>query len=130
MGDTNTGTIRGRCSQHYAIDPHGIDAVLLGALDKSLIDAVIKQNMNTIRYCYQRELRAHPTLAGKIVVKFVIATDGTVSSDFPAKIKSSTMASEAVENCITGRFMRFQFPKPAGGGIVIVSYPFIFAPAE
>ena len=32
----------------------GGDPIILGALDKSLIDAVIKRHMNQIRYCYQR----------------------------------------------------------------------------
>lgn len=104
----------------------GGDAIILGALDKSLIDAVIKRNMAQIRYCYQRELTKNPSLGGKITVKFVIAKDGTVSS---ATTKASTMNNPAVESCINGRFMRFQFPEPKGGGIVIVSYPFIFAPA-
>ncbi len=109
-----------------AIGRIGGEPIILGALDKSLIDQVIRRHLNQIRYCYQRELTKDPTLGGKIVVKFVIAKDGTVSS---ASTKSSTMNSPAVQNCINGRFMRFQFPKPKGGGIVIVSYPFIFAPA-
>ena len=103
----------------------GGDPIILGALDKSLIDAVIKRHMNQIRYCYQRELTRDPSLGGKITIKFVIAKDGSVSR---ASIKTSTMGSSAVENCIAGRFRRFQFPEPKGGGIVIVSYPFIFSP--
>ena len=102
----------------------GGNPIILGALDKSLIDAVIKRNMNQIRYCYQRELTKNPSIKGKIVVKFVIAADGSVSK---ASIKSSSMGSKAVESCITGRFRRFKFPEPKGGGIVIVSYPFIFS---
>jgi TonB family protein len=103
----------------------GGQPIILGALDKSLIDAVIKRNMNQIRYCYQRELTKNPTIGGKIVIKFVIAKDGTVSK---ASVKSSSMGSPAVESCIAGRFRRFKFPEPKGGGIVIVSYPFIFSP--
>lgn len=103
----------------------GGDPIILGALDKSLIDAVIKRNMNQIRYCYQRELTKNPNLGGKIIVKFVIAKDGSVSK---ASTKSSTMGNKTVEGCINSRFMRFTFPEPKGGGIVIVSYPFIFQP--
>lgn len=103
----------------------GGDPIVLGALDKSLIDAVIKRNMAAIRYCYQRELTKNPSLGGKITVKFVIAADGTVSQ---ATTKATTMNNPAVESCINGRFMRFQFPQPKGGGVVIVSYPFIFSP--
>ncbi|MCB9673012.1 MAG: AgmX/PglI C-terminal domain-containing protein [Alphaproteobacteria bacterium] len=103
----------------------GGDPIILGALDRSLIDAVIKRNMNQIRYCYQRELAKKPSLGGKIVIKFVIAKDGSVSS---ASKKESTMNSAPVEQCIVGRFMRMKFPEPKGGGIVIVSYPFLFSP--
>ncbi|MFZ5475205.1 MAG: AgmX/PglI C-terminal domain-containing protein [Myxococcota bacterium] len=101
------------------------DPIILGSLDKALIDAVIKRNLAQIRYCYQRELTKNPGLSGKITEKFVIAADGSVST---ATTKTSTMNSPAVETCINGRFMRFTFPQPKGGGIVVVSYPFVFAP--
>lgn len=102
----------------------GGNPTILGGLDKSLIDAVIKRNMSQIRYCYQRQLAKNPTLNGKIKVKFVIAKDGSVSK---ASIDSSTMggAGKPVQSCIVGRFKKFKFPKP-NGGIVIVKYPFIF----
>lgn len=101
----------------------GGDPIILGALDRSLIDEVVKRHLKAIRYCYQRELTKSPNLKGKVVVKFVISKDGSVSS---ASKKSSTVKSPAVESCVVSRFKRMQFPKPKGGGIVIVSYPFIF----
>ena len=81
--------------------------------------------MAQIRYCYQQQLTKNPSLGGKISIKFVIAKDGTVSS---ASTKSTTMNNAAVEGCIAGRFLKFQFPEPKGGGIVMVTYPFIFSP--
>lgn len=101
------------------------DIVSFGQLDKALIDAVVKRNLAHIRYCYQRELTKNPALQGKITVKFTIANDGSVSS---AITKASSMANATVESCINGRFMRMTFPEPKGGGLVIVSYPFFFAP--
>ena len=103
----------------------GGDPIILGALDRSLIDEVIKRHMNQIKYCYQRELTKNPSLAGKIVIKFTIAKDGSVSS---ASTKTTTMNNASVEQCVVSRFMRMQFPQPKGGGIVIVSYPFLFSP--
>ncbi len=101
------------------------DAFFIGsALDRSLIDAVIKRNSNQIRNCYQRELTRDPSLAGKIVAKFTISKDGTVSK---SEIKSSSMGNAAVESCISERIMRFQVPEPKGGGVVVVSYPFMFS---
>ena len=99
------------------------DPIILGALDKSVIDRVIKQHLAQIRYCYQKELNKNPSLYGKIVIKFVIAKDGSVSS---AKTNTTSMNNPIVENCICQRFMRFKFPQPKGGGIVIVTYPFVF----
>ena len=99
------------------------DPIILGALDKSIIDRIVKKHLPQIRYCYQKELNKNPKLFGKMVVKFVIAKDGSVSS---SSTKTSTMKNPIVENCIHSRFMRMRFPQPKGGGIVIVSYPFVF----
>ena len=107
-----------------AIGSVGGEPIILGALDRTVIDEVVKRHMNQIRYCYQRQLSKKPKLAGKIVVRFTVAADGTVSK---AEIKSSTMNDELVENCIIGRFQRMQFPAPKGEGVIIVSYPFQFS---
>ena len=100
--------------------------IVIGALDRSLIDAVVKRNMSQIKYCYQRELSKNPSLAGKVTVKFTIAGDGSVSS---AITKASTLGNPSVESCINGRFLRMGFPEPKGNGLVIVSYPFLFSPS-
>jgi TonB family protein len=60
-----------------------------------------------------------------VVLKVVIAKDGTVTS---ASIKTSTLGNSKVETCLTERFETMRFPAPAGGGIVIFSYPFLFEP--
>jgi hypothetical protein len=107
------------------LEPNGKDTIVSGSLDKSVIDAVVNRNMNEIRYCYTRELRKEPGLAGEIIVKFVISNTGWVPK---AEIESSTMGNPAVESCITSRFDYVQFPEPKGGGTVVVSYPFVFTP--
>lgn len=124
-GASGYGTRGGHLGSPHAIGVMGGDVIILGALDKSLIDTVIRRNLSQIRYCYQRELTKDPDLFGKITVKFVVSADGTVSS---ATIKSSTMRNSAVEEAICERFMRFRFPPVPGGGIAIVSYPFVFSP--
>jgi outer membrane biosynthesis protein TonB len=116
-GDRKTQGSIGRVS--------GGATTLVGSLKKSEIEAVIQRSMTSIRYCYQRQLQRSPDLAGKITVKFVVSGDGSVSS---AGIKASSMGSPAVESCIVGRFQRMSFPRPRGGGMAIVSYPFLFSP--
>jgi hypothetical protein len=131
-GDAAYGVPRGRggdCASggkcDGVISAGGGEVVALGALDAALIDEVIKRHMSQIRYCYQRALPRNPSLGGKVGVKFTIAGDGSVSQ---AGVRSTTMNDGSVEGCIVGRFMRMRFPEPQGGGIVIVSYPFLFSP--
>jgi outer membrane biosynthesis protein TonB len=102
----------------------GDGTIVIGALERSVIDEVIKRHLAQIRYCYQRELQKQPSLAGKVVMHFTIARDGSVSA---ARTKSSSLGNEAVESCLVGRFLRMQFPQPEGNGIVVVSYPFLFS---
>ena len=99
--------------------------VVMGALDKSLIDAEIGEHMSNIKSCYSQELQSDPSLNGRVVVKFVIAKDGTVSKADP---KEDSVGSEKVTQCVLEQFSKMQFPEPKGGGIVIVSYPFVFSP--
>ena len=101
------------------------ETIILGSLDRSQVDAVIKRNLSKFRYCYQRELTKNPELGGKVTVKFTIAKNGQVSA---AKTKVSSVANSAVEGCLNKTMMKLQFPAPKGEGIVIVSYPFLFAP--
>ncbi|MFH1811224.1 MAG: TonB family protein [Pseudomonadota bacterium] len=97
--------------------------VLSGALDKELIRQVIADNIAQIRYCYTHELAANPGLHGKVVVRFIIAGTGRVSS---ASVAESSLDSTAVESCIARKVHGWRFPKPRGGGIVVVNYPFLF----
>ena len=100
------------------------EAVVLGPLDRSLIDEVVKRNLPSLKYCYQRQLNRSSELGGKVVMKFTISGDGSVSA---ASTRSSTLASPAVEGCLAERFLRMRFPAPQAGGTVIVSYPFLFS---
>jgi len=99
--------------------------VILGSLAKERVDEVIRDNLARIKACYQQGQARDATLKGKVVVKFVIAKTGAVSS---AAIKTSTMGDPETEQCLVDVLLGLQFPEPSGGGIVIVSYPFLFEP--
>lgn len=94
-----------------------------GALDKSIIARIIKKHYSQIRYCYQKELNKNPNLYGKISINFTISPQGTVSK---STVRVSTMKNNEVEQCVANTIRRIIFPQPKGGGIVVVTYPFIF----
>ncbi|MBI2378293.1 MAG: AgmX/PglI C-terminal domain-containing protein [Deltaproteobacteria bacterium] len=94
-----------------------------GSLDKELIRRVIEAHKAQIRYCYEKELVRSPGLFGKINVQWVITADGGVRD---AEVKDSTMQSDEVGRCICAKIRTWEFPKPKGGGTVLVKYPFVF----
>ena len=99
------------------------EPTVMGSLDKELIRQVIKRNVNQIRYCYESQLTRYPKLEGKVSVKFVISASGAVAS---SQVAGSTAGNAELETCVAGRVRTWMFPKPKGGGVVIVTYPFVF----
>jgi hypothetical protein len=94
-----------------------------GSLDKEIIRRVVHLHMKEVKYCYDKELGRKASLAGRISVNFVISSLGQVISSV---LQSTTMNDLGVESCVVGAIKRWEFPKPTGGGIAIVSYPFNF----
>lgn len=46
-----------------------------------------------------------------------------------ASVTETTLGSSAAEQCMLSRIRRWKFPEPKGGGVVAVTYPWLFAPA-
>jgi TonB family protein len=98
-------------------------AEVRGSLSKEIIRRVIQRRVNEVRFCYEQELHARPDLHGRVNVKFIISPEGAVQA---ATIESTELAAARVEACIVQAVRRFTFPAPDGGGIAVVSYPFVF----
>lgn len=97
--------------------------VIRGSLSKEIIKRVIDKHKAQIRYCYEKELQRSPGLFGKVATQFVIDAGGRV---IEATVEQNTMTVDEVGRCITAKIRTWKFPKPKGGGIVEVRYPFIF----
>lgn len=95
-------------------------------LDRELIRSVIASKRAQIRFCYERVLQRQPGLAGKVTLRFSIAPHGGVPF---ASIAASGLGSAEVERCLVGRARTWLFPRPADGGSVQVTYPFVFKPS-
>jgi pSer/pThr/pTyr-binding forkhead associated (FHA) protein len=97
--------------------------VILGSLDPEIIRRIVREHASQIRYCYESELTRTPGLFGKIVMKWVINGEGRVMQ---AQVADTQMKNASVENCLATKIKTWVFPKPKGGGMVIVNYPFVF----
>ncbi|WNG35826.1 adventurous gliding motility protein GltG [Archangium violaceum] len=102
------------------------DATVTGSLDKELIRQVIQRNKGQIRFCYESLLNRYPKLGGKVSIRFTIASEGNVVT---SSVAQSTAGNAELEQCVAGRVRTWSFPKPKGGGSVVVTYPFIFKAA-
>ncbi len=98
-----------------------------GALDKDIIRPHRSApHINEVRYCYKQALARDPNAKGRVAVQFTIGGTG--------KVPTAVVAGEHDEG--PGRRLlhrpggqALDFPKPEGGGSVIVSYPFVLEPS-
>ena len=91
-------------------------------LDASEINRVITKRRSGIQNEYNVLLKNNPHLGGgKIVVRFVIAPDGRVTS---AEVTSDTVGNAELSSAIVRRVRSWKFPRASGESTVI--YPFVF----
>jgi TonB family protein len=100
-------------------------ALVRGSLDKDIIRRIIRHHINEVKFCYERQLAQQPWLAGRVMVQFQIGPTGQVVSSV---LQSTTMNNPAVESCVVLAVRRWEFPRPMGGDLVTVSYPFVMTP--
>jgi TonB family protein len=99
---------------------------VVGGLDREVIARVIQRHQSEIKFCFESELQRDPRLAGKVAVAWTIDPTGAVSE---AAVSESTLGSPAAERCILDRVRRWRFPEPRGGGVVAVTFPWLFKAA-
>lgn len=95
---------------------------ILGALDRSSLERVIRSQIATLGARYEERRAARPGLAGKIVVRFVIEEGAVVE----AEITSSALKDRPLEEAVLGYIRALHFPEHKAR--ISVSYPLLFAP--
>lgn len=98
--------------------------VLVGGLDREIVQRVVRQHRGELKACYENELQKNKKLGGELVIKFTVTGKGDVIS---AVTVGGDFRHPMLEACITKRIRRWVFPEPRGGGIVVVRYPFRFS---
>lgn len=114
--------LEGRGKSRTKVTPGKV--VYVGALDREEIQRVLSRAMSRIKYCYERELTQHQDLEGKLVLSWTIGGSGDVVS---AASIENTMGNTAVDACVVKVMRSLKFPSPKGGGVVSVTYPFVFS---
>jgi TonB family protein len=128
-GDKNYGQRLGGLSAKESVDPTIAPVefkVNEGSLDRDLVRRVIQENKGQIRACFESLLNQYPELGGTVQTQFTIGPTGQVLT---SKVTQTSTGSKELDLCVASRVRLWQFPKPKGGGSVVVSYPFLFKQA-
>jgi hypothetical protein len=93
--------------------------------DPGGVQRTAQSNYGAMRACYERELRANPTLRGGLTAQLKINTSGHLD----AVQVSTGMSSRPLVNCVKAALMRVSFP-PSRGGCALAEVRFNFTPRE
>ena len=95
-----------------------VNDVKKGLLRENVTE-VMSVNIKSFTECFDAELERKPGSQGRIVFRFEIVADGTVSG---VEVASNEL-SDTMAECVTSKLLSLRFPEPAGGS-QLITYPF------
>src|SRR5262249_41755071 len=93
-----------------------------GSLSKEAIRHVITSHIGEVRVCYEEALASWPDAEGRPQIRYIIDADGSVSA---AALVSDSLGYAGLGCCIARAMRDWRFPAPEGGGIIVITYPFL-----
>lgn len=93
-----------------------------GLRTKEQVGGAIREHRDAIQTCYET-YGGDTAHQGRVTVKFLIEPDGRVKQ---IVLRENTTGLTALPCCIADEFRSWQFPPPGGGGLIVVTYPFVF----
>jgi outer membrane biosynthesis protein TonB len=95
-----------------------------GRYPPEIIQYVIRHNFGLFRACYRKGLVRNPNLQGRVSVRFVIGSDGSVRS---AKDAGSDLPDREVVACVVRAFHSLHFAV-LDAQVIDVVYPIVLSP--
>lgn len=104
--------------------PRDNQDMVMGVLDKHVIHDAIQAELPRIRKAVDKAARRGNRPVGRVTARIVFDRTGAASS---VELKRSDLDHPDFEAKLLEILREVAVPPPKGGGIVIVSYPFVFA---
>jgi hypothetical protein len=100
-----------------------------GQIDRARVTATLRARMPTLSACYSRYAAQEPTLAGRVMVRFVVGNDGRVieARAQPTTTHGAATRMDEIARCVQSAFYTFTFVAPTGGPAAL-SLPLDFGP--
>lgn len=100
-------------------------ATVDGPLDRDVVRRIVRAHIPELMRCYGAALADDPRLHGRVVIDFVIRTNGEVGR---ATLGERSIAKGPLTTCMVRAARDWRFPKSASE--VRVSHPFLLEPGE
>jgi hypothetical protein len=100
----------------------GSDPVLEGTGGNPNLD-VVRSHRPEIDRCRADAVASRHVPDGKLILKWQIGEDGRVAS---AEVVSDETKAPSLAACLLARIRTWEFPRPKGGGVVLITCPFRF----
>jgi Ca-activated chloride channel family protein len=81
-----------------------------GELAKEIVRRHVKRKESQLAYCYEKELRTAPSLAGTVTATFTINEAGVLTG-----VAARGLGNAPVEACIVETLKSLELPRPEGG---------------
>ncbi len=114
-------------AQSLAVTPEvrALEPKVEGALRPAAVTEVIRANLDPLEDCYAKALGRNPKAAGRVVIHFIIDSEGKVAR---ASVGGSQVHDKLVGRCFTKAIARLEFAEPDDRASVDVMQPFALAP--
>ncbi len=96
-----------------------------GKLPVDAVERIVRLNYGRFRFCYANALRLDPAAAGRVEVRYVIDSSGSVTT---VSTHGERLRDAVFLGCVARGFQNLSFPAPESG-VVSVRYVLVFAPA-
>lgn len=94
-----------------------------GIIDVDAIGRIVRGHTGGLRACYERALPGHPTLSGRLALRFVVGVRGRATEVTSTGFEGEPMMTQ----CVAGRVRGMVFPMSEGGDVT-VEVPVKFTP--
>jgi TonB family protein len=98
----------------------------VGVVDSADVEATIQEHFDEVRACYPRAGKAQKYAGGKVLLRFLIAGDGTAQDVW---VLESSLGNYDVERCLVEVGRKIRFPAPIGNKPTTFEYPIEFRSA-
>lgn len=123
LADVVAGKPPANAVRRVAFDESEVETEGSG-VDKGQIGKYVKARIKSVEACYEKELKLDPALKGRVVVRFVLTTQGRVGE---VSIEQNTTGNDSVSACLQRLVKLWNFPiKPEEDATV--TFPIVFSP--